>query len=81
MTIAISTGVVRGTEEQDESFGQKLKLAEISGSESYSPDVRKIIDLGLNLTAKNLGYKINSADLGRRGMDSSGVVYYLLSQC
>jgi len=25
MTIAISTGVVRGTEEQDESFGQKLK--------------------------------------------------------
>src|SRR5438093_1535691 len=48
MTIAISTGVVRGTEEQDESFGQKLKLAEISGSESYSPDVRKIIDLGLD---------------------------------
>jgi len=58
-----------------------ISLAEISGSESYSPDVRKIIDLGLNLTAKNLGYNINSADLGRRGMDSSGFVYYLLSQC
>ncbi len=150
MTVAMSTALVRGTQEQGESFGEKLKnffvrpkptpkhrkrkkasptptispspamtstpvktpvsrptpsrppiikpppspvgkkgaipnatisTVEISGSESYSPEVQKVIDLGLNLTTQNLGYKINSADPAGRGMDSSGFVYHVLSRC
>src|SRR5712664_1557288 len=49
-----------------------ISTAEISGSESYSPEVRKVIDLGVNLTTQNLGYKINSADPACGGMDWSG---------
>src|SRR5207237_1312869 len=58
-----------------------ISTVEISGSESYSPEVQKVIDLGLNLTTQNLGYKINSADPAGRGMDSSGFVYHVLSRC
>jgi cell wall-associated NlpC family hydrolase len=36
--------------------------------------------VGLNLTTQNLSYKVNSADPRGRGMDSSGFVYYVLSQ-
>ncbi|MDP9185741.1 MAG: NlpC/P60 family protein [Verrucomicrobiota bacterium] len=57
-----------------------ISLAEISGSESYSPDVGKIIDLGLNLTTQNLGYKYASADPSKGGMDCSGFIYYVLSK-
>jgi cell wall-associated NlpC family hydrolase len=57
-----------------------ISVAEISDSKSYSPEVKKVIDLGLGLTARNLAYKINSADPRGRGMDSSGFVYYVLSQ-
>jgi peptidoglycan DL-endopeptidase CwlO len=55
-------------------------IAEIADSESYSPEVKKMVDLGLNLTTRNLGYKINSADPAGGGMDSSGFVYHVLSQ-
>jgi len=58
-----------------------ISTVEILGSESYSPEVQKVIDLGLNLTTQNLGYKINSADPAGRGMDSSGFVYHVLSRC
>ena len=57
-----------------------IPVTEISDSKSYSPEVKKVIDLGVNLTTQNLGYKINSADPAGRGMDSSGFVYYVLSQ-
>ena len=57
-----------------------ISIAEIAGSESYTPEVRKIIDLGLSLTTQNLGYKYNSADPARGGMDCSGFVYYVLSK-
>jgi len=57
-----------------------ISLAEISDSQSYSPEVRKIIDLGFNLTAKNLGYKYASADPLKGGMDCSGFIYYVLSK-
>jgi cell wall-associated NlpC family hydrolase len=57
-----------------------VSAMEVSDSKSYSPEVKKVIDLGLNLTTQNLGYKVNSADPGGRGMDSSGFVYYVLSQ-
>src|SRR5260370_23755654 len=58
-----------------------ISTVEILGSESYSPEVQKVIDLGLNLTTQNLGYKINSADPAGRVMDSSGFVYRVLSRC
>lgn len=58
-----------------------IPIADISGSESYSPEVKKVIDLGLNLATRNLGYKINSTDPAGGGMDSSGFVYHVLSQC
>ena len=57
-----------------------IAIADISDSQSYSPEVKKVIDLGLNLTTQNLGYKINSADPAGGGMDSSGFVYHVLSQ-
>ncbi|MBA3882948.1 MAG: C40 family peptidase [Chthoniobacterales bacterium] len=48
--------------------------------ETYKPEVRKIIDLALGLTAQNLAYKYGSADPTSGGMDCSGFVYYVLSQ-
>jgi peptidoglycan DL-endopeptidase CwlO len=57
-----------------------ISAAEISGSESYPPEVRKIIDLGLSLTTQNLGYKYGSADPANGGMDCSGFIYYVLSK-
>ena len=56
-------------------------IAEIADSPSYSPEVKKVIDLGLNLTTQNLGYKYASADPANGGMDCSGFIYYVLSKC
>jgi len=58
-----------------------ISAGEISGYENYAPEVRKIIDLGLSLTTQNLKFRINSADPINGGMDASGFVYYVLSQC
>jgi cell wall-associated NlpC family hydrolase len=55
-------------------------LDEISDSANYSPELRKIVDLSLDLTTKNLGYKYVSADPKNGGMDSSGFIYYVLTQ-
>jgi len=57
-----------------------ISLDQISDSSSYSPDVRKIVDLSLDLTGKNLAYKYVSADPKNGGMDSSGFIYYVLGQ-
>ena len=64
---------------------KKATLATISGDEisdssSYSPEIKKIVDLGLDLTTKNLGYKYVSAEPKNGGMDSSGFIYYVLTQ-
>jgi cell wall-associated NlpC family hydrolase len=56
-----------------------ISVTEISDSKSYSPEVKKLIDLGLNLTTQNLGYKYASADPAKGGMDCSGFIYYVLS--
>ncbi len=42
--------------------------------------MRQIIEAGLDLTTKNLGYAYGSADPANGGMDCSGFIYYLLSQ-
>lgn len=39
-----------------------------------------MVDLALDLTTQNLGYKYNSADPARGGMDCSGFIYYVLSK-
>lgn len=57
-----------------------ISTDEISDSANYSSDVRKIVDLSLDLTGRNLGYKYVSADPKNGGMDSSGFIYYVLSQ-
>ena len=36
-----------------------IPTTEIADSQSYSPEVKKVIDLGLNLMTQNLSYKIN----------------------
>jgi hypothetical protein len=57
-----------------------ISIDEISDSSSYSLEIRKIVDLSLDLTTKNLGYKYASADPAKGGMDCSGFIYYVLSQ-
>ncbi len=57
-----------------------LFTTEILGYENYSPGVRKVLDLALDLTTQNLGYKYNSADPANGGMDCSGFVQYVLSK-
>ncbi|HEX7518451.1 MAG TPA: NlpC/P60 family protein [Chthoniobacterales bacterium] len=52
----------------------------ISGYDSYPPNVRKVIDTALELTARNLDYKYGSADPANGGMDCSGFVFYVLTQ-
>ena len=58
-----------------------IPVTEISDSKSYSPEVKKVIDLGFNLTTQNLSYKYASADPANGGMDCSGFIYYVLSKC
>jgi cell wall-associated NlpC family hydrolase len=57
-----------------------ISSAEVVGYENYPTEVRKILDLGLDLTTQNLTYKYNSADPGRGGMDCSGFIYYVLTK-
>ncbi len=57
-----------------------LSPDEIAGYDAYPARVRQIIEAGLDLTKKNLGYAYGSADPANGGMDCSGFIYYLLSQ-
>jgi cell wall-associated NlpC family hydrolase len=59
--------------------------ATVAGSEIIAydrnpPAIRKILDLALDLTTKNLTYKYGSADPGQGGMDCSGFIFYVLNQ-
>jgi cell wall-associated NlpC family hydrolase len=57
-----------------------ISAADISGYENDPPEVRRVLDLALNLTSQNLGYKYGSADPANGGMDCSGFIYYTLSK-
>jgi peptidoglycan DL-endopeptidase CwlO len=57
-----------------------ISTDQIVGYDSYSPEVRKIIEAGLALTSQNLGYKYGSADPANGGMDCSGFIHYVLSK-
>jgi peptidoglycan DL-endopeptidase CwlO len=52
----------------------------ISESSAYSPDVKKIVDIGLDLTTRNLTYKYASADPAKGGMDCSGFIWYVFTE-
>ena len=57
-----------------------IPASEIAGYDKNPAAVRKILDLALNLTTQNLGYKYGSADPTQGGMDCSGFIYYVLKQ-
>ena len=54
--------------------------SDILESNEYSEDVRKLIDVSLDLAKKNLNYKYASADPANGGLDCSGFVYYVLTK-
>jgi cell wall-associated NlpC family hydrolase len=57
-----------------------ISAADISVYENNPPEVRRVLDLALDLTTQNLGYKYGSADPANGGMDCSGFIYYTLSK-
>ncbi len=57
-----------------------ISIAEISDASGYSPDVKKIVDVGLDLTTRNLTYKYASADPAKGGMDCSGFIHYVFTE-
>jgi cell wall-associated NlpC family hydrolase len=57
-----------------------ISANEIEGYEKYPEHVRNVIDMGLDLTKRNLDYKYGSADPANGGMDCSGFVFYVLTQ-
>jgi cell wall-associated NlpC family hydrolase len=56
-----------------------ITASEIAGYENYSSEVRRVIDLALDLASRDLDYKYGSADPANGGMDCSGFVYYVLT--
>lgn len=57
-----------------------ISANEIEGYEKYPNKVQKLVDLGLDLAGRGLGYQYGSADPDSGGMDCSGFVYYVLKQ-
>lgn len=57
-----------------------ISIDQISDAASYSPEIRNITDIALELTGRNLSYKYASADPAKGGMDCSGFIYYVLNQ-
>ena len=68
------------TVESTSSPATNSKNVEILDTTNYPPDVRKIIELSLDLGGKNLSYKYASADPANGGMDCSGFIYYALTK-
>jgi cell wall-associated NlpC family hydrolase len=54
--------------------------ADIAESKDYPEDVRKSIELSLDLARKHLNYKYASADPANGGLDCSGFIYYVLTK-
>ena len=57
-----------------------ISIEGILESSAYSPDVKKIVDIGLGLTTRDLAYKYASADPAKGGMDYSGFIWYVFTQ-
>ena len=68
-----------------ESKAYELNTATINQEElvdyaKSSKDIKRLIDIALDLAGKKLGYLYGSAELQRGGMDCSGTLFYLLTQ-
>jgi hypothetical protein len=57
---------------------QSIPVSSIQNFNSNPVIVKNLISTALTLTKKNLTYTFGSADPKRRGMDCSGIIYYLL---
>ena len=53
---------------------------EIEGYDKNPEPVRKLLDVALDLTKRNLDYAYGSADPASGGMDCSGFIYYVLRE-
>jgi hypothetical protein len=58
---------------------ESISSSSIVNFNKYPEKVKSMINLGLSLTQKNIGYKYGSADPNTGGMDCSGTIYYILS--
>jgi len=56
-----------------------LTVSDLREYEMQSPEVKRLLDRALKLTALDLTYKYGSSDPKNGGMDCSGTVYYLLN--
>jgi peptidoglycan DL-endopeptidase CwlO len=74
-----ATGTASSAAKKPPQSGTAITSAEVADYDTYPVDVRKVLDLGLDLANRNLIYKYNSADPNKGGMDCSGFVYYLLT--
>jgi peptidoglycan DL-endopeptidase CwlO len=77
---ADSTGSSTSSKSKGHEPNATISSDELSGYDSYSPAVRKLIDSALALTRQNLDYTYGSADPANGGMDCSGFVYYILRE-
>jgi cell wall-associated NlpC family hydrolase len=75
-----SVAAVTPTPSKGRTAPVSISPSEVAGYEKNPAAVRKILDIGLDLTTKNLGYKYGSADPAQGGMDCSGFIYYVLKQ-
>ena len=57
-----------------------LSPNEIKGYDDNPPEIRKVLDLALALTNRDLKYTYGSADPESGGMDCSGFIYYVLRE-
>lgn len=58
---------------------ESIATRELQHYNDNSQEVKKIINFGLYLAGKNLGYQYGSADPKLGGMDCSGTVFYILN--
>ena len=59
---------------------ESIATKELIDFQSNSPQVKTIINMGLELTKQKLTYKYGSSDPHLGGMDCSGTMYYLLTK-
>lgn len=57
-----------------------ISIDAIADSSSFPSDVRKMIEVGLDLEKQHLIYKYASADPQNGGLDCSGFIYYVLTK-
>ena len=81
VTAAFSEGTTQALETKNKSQApESIATSDLQGFDAYPDKVKRVIELALALTTKNLGYQYGSADPQNGAMDCSGTMYYLLTQ-